>query len=292
MKPAVSVPDDLFRLADAAARRLRVSRSQLLAHQLHHTLGDPSLQKFDEGIDRSSAILADGFPARLRDRSYPHLNLVDLRAADQGFDFARRNLKIDHGTVAHIGPPAWQAVFKVAIAFQVVAPSLAPEGLDNRAAFHHHRRDWMALLFQLGHLAGRFPAPLRHRNIGSPSVKSHRSHVSFSALFMSSATSLSNSSSFISVNSRSAPPSSKSVESCRFDSISWSILSSTVPRHTNLCTRTFLVWPMRKARSVAWFSTAGFHQRSKCTTCEAAVRLRPAPPALSERTKNPTASSS
>ena len=110
MKTAVSVPDDLFRLADAAARRLRVSRSQLLAHQLHHTLGEPSLRKFDEGIDRSSAILADGFPARLRDRSYPHLNLVDLRAADQGFDFAWRNLKIDHGTVAHIGAPAWQAV--------------------------------------------------------------------------------------------------------------------------------------------------------------------------------------
>ena len=49
---------------------------------------------------------------------------------------------------------------------------------------------------------------------------------------------------------------------------------------------------MRKARSVAWFSTAGFHQRSKCTTWEAAVRLSPAPPALSESTKNPTASSS
>jgi hypothetical protein len=36
--------------------------------------------------------------------------------------------------------------------------------------------------------------------------------------------------------------------------------------------------PMRKARSVAWFSTAGFHQRSKCTTCEAAVRVSPEPP--------------
>ena len=32
---------------------------------------------------------------------------------------------------------------------------------------------------------------------------------------------------------------------------------------------------MRKARSVAWFSTAGFHQRSKWTTCDAAVRFRP-----------------
>lgn len=31
MKTAVSVPDDLFRLAETAARRLRVSRSQLYA---------------------------------------------------------------------------------------------------------------------------------------------------------------------------------------------------------------------------------------------------------------------
>ena len=31
MKTAVSVPDDLFRQADAVARRLRVSRSQLYA---------------------------------------------------------------------------------------------------------------------------------------------------------------------------------------------------------------------------------------------------------------------
>ena len=31
MKTAVSMPDDLFRLADATARRLRVSRSELYA---------------------------------------------------------------------------------------------------------------------------------------------------------------------------------------------------------------------------------------------------------------------
>src|SRR5437588_369307 len=117
-------------------------------------------------------------------------------------------------------------------------------------------------------------------------------HTSAWALFRSRATSLSKSSSFISVSKRSAPPSSKSFDSCCFDSISLSIFSSTVPRQTNLCTKTFLVWPMRKARSVAWFSTAGFHQRSKCTTCEAAVRLSPEPPALSESTKKPILSSS
>src|SRR5262245_21367120 len=43
---------------------------------------------------------------------------------------------------------------------------------------------------------------------------------------------------------------------------------------------------MRNARSVAWVSTAGFHQRSKWITCEAAVKFKPVPPALSDRMKN------
>ena len=49
---------------------------------------------------------------------------------------------------------------------------------------------------------------------------------------------------------------------------------------------------MRKARSVAWFSTAGFHQRSKWTTWLAAVRFSPVPPALSDsrNTRGPPAS--
>jgi predicted transcriptional regulator len=34
MKTAVSVPDDLFRAAEAAARRLRVSRSELYANAI------------------------------------------------------------------------------------------------------------------------------------------------------------------------------------------------------------------------------------------------------------------
>ena len=38
MKTAVSVPDDLFRLAEAAARRLQVSRSKLYATALSEFL--------------------------------------------------------------------------------------------------------------------------------------------------------------------------------------------------------------------------------------------------------------
>ena len=56
-------------------------------------------------------------------------------------------------------------------------------------------------------------------------------------------------------------------------------------RVRNLCTWTLRVWPMRKARSVAWSSTAGFHQRSKWKTWLARVRFSPVPPALMERMK-------
>src|SRR5882762_6875369 len=53
----------------------------------------------------------------------------------------------------------------------------------------------------------------------------------------------------------SAPTTSE--ESRFLSSIMASMRSSSVPIATNLCTKTFLRWPMRKARSVAWSSTAG-----------------------------------
>ena len=40
------------------------------------------------------------------------------------------------------------------------------------------------------------------------------------------------------------------------------IFSSMLPAHTSLNTNTGLSWPMRWARSVAWFSAAGFHHGS------------------------------
>ena len=68
-------------------------------------------------------------------------------------------------------------------------------------------------------------------------------------------------------------------------SIISSMRSSSVPAQMNLRTCTLRDWPMRNARSVAWSSTAGFHQRSTWMTWLAAVRLRPVPAALSESRK-------
>ena len=87
-----------------------------------------------------------------------------------------------------------------------------------------------------------------------------------------------------SVSHPSPVPTTRSASSF-FRSIISSMRSSSVPAQTSLRTCTFRRCPMRKARSVAWSSTAGFHQRSKWTTWLAAVRFSPVPPAFSERRK-------
>jgi len=59
MKTAVSVPDDLFRLAEVAARRLRVSRSKLYATALSEFLkrqqGGAVTQRLNEVYSRRPA---------------------------------------------------------------------------------------------------------------------------------------------------------------------------------------------------------------------------------------------
>src|SRR5438093_1610639 len=84
-----------------------------------------------------------------------------------------------------------------------------------------------------------------------------------------------------SVNHASPLPTTLSASS-RLEAINSSMRSSSVPTHVSLRTWTFLRWPIRNARSVAWSSTAGFHQRSKWMTWLAAVRFSPVPPALSD----------
>ena len=61
MKTAVSLPDDLFRQAEAAARRLRVSRSELYAKAIAEFLkqedGSAITQRLNEVYSRCPATL-------------------------------------------------------------------------------------------------------------------------------------------------------------------------------------------------------------------------------------------
>src|SRR5208282_4563534 len=259
--------------------RRRKQPVRLATNALHDMLRQLALQEFDKGADRAGAVGADCPPARRRCYGDVNLDLVDLGAADQRLDLAALDLEVDHRAVVDVGSPTRKAVGEVRIALKVVAPRLAPEAPDDLAALDDHRRDDAPFFCELPDFLRRLRAPCGNRHIRPETPVAHVGPPSWVAAAKSSLTRAISSASASSVRLISPPPVSRSSAILRLDSISSSIRSSIVPRQTNLCTRTLRLWPMRKARSVAWFSTAGFHQRSKCTTCEAAVRLRPEPPA-------------
>jgi predicted transcriptional regulator len=72
VKTAVSVPDDLFRLAEAAARRLRVSRSQLYATAISEFLDKRQANSITERLNE----VYSGRPAKVD----PALNRAQLRS--------------------------------------------------------------------------------------------------------------------------------------------------------------------------------------------------------------------
>ncbi|SPF50258.1 conserved hypothetical protein [Candidatus Sulfopaludibacter sp. SbA4] len=75
MKTAVSVPDELFRQAEAAARRLRVSRSQLYATAISEFL---DRQQSDTITDRLNQVYSRR-PAKVD----PALNRAQFRSLDK-----------------------------------------------------------------------------------------------------------------------------------------------------------------------------------------------------------------
>src|SRR5207244_286976 len=93
---------------------------------------------------------------------------VEIGTSDHRGDLALGDLKVNDTTVADIGASARQAVLVVAVAFEVCAPSLAPETPGNPAALDLDGSDGLSPLVQLGHLAFCLPALLGHRNIASP----------------------------------------------------------------------------------------------------------------------------
>jgi len=64
MKTAVSLPDELFRMAEAAARRLRVSRSELYAKALAEFLkgqqGNSITERLNDVYSRRTAKVDSG----------------------------------------------------------------------------------------------------------------------------------------------------------------------------------------------------------------------------------------
>jgi metal-responsive CopG/Arc/MetJ family transcriptional regulator len=61
MKTAVSIPDELFQMAEATARRLQVSRSELYAKALEEFLKRQNAEEITERLNR----LYSKYPAKL-----------------------------------------------------------------------------------------------------------------------------------------------------------------------------------------------------------------------------------
>lgn len=75
VKTAVSLPDDIFRLADAAARRLRVSRSQLYATAISEFLNRQQGNAVTERLNQ----VYSGRPATVD----PALHRAQLRSIEK-----------------------------------------------------------------------------------------------------------------------------------------------------------------------------------------------------------------
>jgi metal-responsive CopG/Arc/MetJ family transcriptional regulator len=72
MKTAVSLPDDLFKLAETAARKLRMSRSQLYATAIAEFLERRQTRRITERLDE----VYSHEPAQLD----PQLHVAQLRS--------------------------------------------------------------------------------------------------------------------------------------------------------------------------------------------------------------------
>src|SRR5450759_1414330 len=130
--------------------RCRKQAVTLSTDSVHDAFGEAALQELDQRIDGSGAISTDGFPACSRDRRNGDLDLVEFRPGYHCGDLALRDLQVDDGAVADIGPATRQAVLIVAVSFEVVAPRLAPEALGNCAALDTHGCNGLSPLPELG----------------------------------------------------------------------------------------------------------------------------------------------
>src|SRR5712672_430984 len=110
----------------------------------HHGLGQPSLEKLDHRTHLPSALGPDSAPVSLRQRLDRDLYAVQLRAAHEPPDLSGADFEIDHGAMANVATAARQAIFKVPVRLEIIAPGLAPEAAGDGPTFNHDRCQLLA----------------------------------------------------------------------------------------------------------------------------------------------------
>ncbi len=77
MKTAISLPDELFRLAEAAARKLRMSRSQLYAAAIREFLERRQTSKITERLNKIYSKQRSGLDPALQSAQIQSLERED-----------------------------------------------------------------------------------------------------------------------------------------------------------------------------------------------------------------------
>ena len=204
----------------------------LPANPFHHFFCQFALQHFDYRANRTRAIGANRTPPLRGGCGNTDVHLVNLRTADQSLNSALGDGQIDDRTIPDIGAPTRQAIGKIGIAIEVVAPRLAPKTCRNAPTLDDNGRNRLPCFQQLPDQFCRIGTPLCDRDVRLVTPIAHTG--SIIALERSSRTRSSSSRFRSSVRLISPPPPRNCMAICCFASIISSIRSSMVPRQTNL----------------------------------------------------------
>lgn len=123
---AIAVEVDLFGIGEKAFAGI--------GDECHDLVGELALEELEQASDFADALFLEGCPLGSGQFVDRDCDLVELGAADEGFDATGLDFKVTDGAVAHVGSTAREAVFVVAVVFEVTAPGVTPEGFGDFGA--------------------------------------------------------------------------------------------------------------------------------------------------------------
>ena len=137
----------------------------------HHVVGQPAGEEVNERADRRSTVGLDRPPRLRRQGRDRDRHVIRHRSGHHRVDPAAGEQEIDHRAIAGIGAAAGQPAGKIAVALEVLAPRLPPEGLGDPGARDLDRLRLPTGGFRpLGGLLFRPRDPGGHRHVFRPAT--------------------------------------------------------------------------------------------------------------------------
>ena len=129
-------------------------------------IGQPPLEQLEDGSDPARALGPDGLPGDLPELPDAHDDVIEVRSDDHGVDPAGVDVQVTDGAVADIRAAPRQAVLEVRARFQMVAPAPAPEAAGDGASLDVDGLHVHAVPAQLVRDPGHSGAPGADGNVG------------------------------------------------------------------------------------------------------------------------------